>query len=181
MKITKMRFYDGARERVCRLGLADLLLELQDILFSVNIRLKEEREANGAAVLRKLIDAEFETRGGWEKAGAGGIDWIKKLRYNQTFLVRLGVELQVSARSDMLIRDVVHLRNSIDEGLIDVGVAVVPDDRLQVFLPDRTPAFRDAVRYIEEEFKEAMNYPFVIMAVEHDGPGEALPKQPRKS
>lgn len=176
-----MRFYDGARERVCRLGLADLLLELQDVLLSVNIRLKEEREANGAAVMRRLIDAEFEARGGWEKTGSGGIDWIKKLRYNQTYLVRLGVELQVSARSDMLVRDIVHLRNSIDQGLIDVGVVVVPDDRLQVFLPDRTPAFRDAVRYIEEEFKEAMNYPFVIMAVEHDGPGDALPKQPRKS
>lgn len=80
-----MRFYDGARERVCRLGLADLLFELLDVLLSVNVRLKEEREANGAAVLRKLIDTEFETRGGWERTGAGGIDWIKKLRYNQTF------------------------------------------------------------------------------------------------
>ncbi len=128
-----------------------------------------------------MIDAEFEARGGWEKTGAGGIDWIKKLRYNQTVLVRLGVELQVSARSDMLIRDVVHLRNSIDEGLIDVGVVVVPDDRLQVFLPDRTPAFRDAIRYIEEEFREAMNYPFVVIAIEHDGPGEPLPKQLRKA
>jgi hypothetical protein len=156
-------------------------LELQDILLSVNVFLQEEREANGAAVLRKLIDAEFEARGGWERTGAGGIDWIKKLRYNQTYLVRLGMELQVSARSDMLIRDVVHLRNSIDEGLIDVGVVVVPDDRLQVFLPDRTPAFRDATRYIEEEFREAMNYPFVVIAIEHDGPGEPLPKQPRKA
>jgi len=176
-----MRFYDGARERACRLGLADLLLELQDVLLSVDVRLKEERDANGAATLRKLIDAEFEARGGWEKTSAGGVDWIKKLRYNQTILVRLGVELQVSARSDMLIRDVVHLRHSIDEGAIDVGVVVVPDDRLQVFLPDRTPAFKDAIRYIEEEFREAMKYPLVIIAIEHDGPGEALPKQPRKA
>lgn len=176
-----MRFYDGARERVCRLGLADLLLELQDILLSVDVRLQEEKEANGAAVLRKLIDAEFEARGGWEKTGAGGIDWVKKLRYNQTILVRLGVELQVSARSDMLIRDVIHLRNSIDKGLIDVGVVIVPDDRLQTFLPDRTPAFRDAIRYIEGEFREAMDYPFVVIAIEHDGPGEPLPKQARKA
>jgi len=154
-----MRFYDGAREKVCRLGLADLLLEVQDVLLSVQVRLKEEKDANGAAVLRKMIDGEFEARGGWEKITAGGIDWTKKLRYNQSILVRLGVELQVSARSDMLIRDIVHLRNSIDNGEIDVGVVVVPDDRLQVFLPDRTPAFRDAVKYVEEEFKEAMNYP----------------------
>ncbi len=176
-----MRFYDGAREKVCRLGLADLLLEVQDVLLSVQVRLKEEKDANGAAVLRKMIDGEFEARGGWEKITAGGIDWTKKLRYNQSILVRLGVELQVSARSDMLIRDIVHLRNSIDNGEIDVGVVVVPDDRLQVFLPDRTPAFRDAVKYVEEEFKEAMNYPLVVMAIEHDGPGEALGKQSRRA
>lgn len=176
-----MRFYNGARERACRLGLAELLFELQDLLLSVDVRLKEEKDANGAAALRRMIDAAFEARGGWEKTSTGGVDWTKKLRYNQTILVRLGVELQVSARSDMLIRDVVHLRNSIDEGLIDVGVVVVPDDRLQVFLPDRTPAFKDAIRYIEEEFREAMNYPFVIIAIEHDGPGEALAKQSRKA
>jgi len=128
-----------------------------------------------------MIDIEFEARGGWEKTASGGIDWTKKLRYNQTILVRLGVELQVSARSDMLIRDIVHLRNSIDKGEIDVGVVVVPDDRLQVFLPDRTPAFRDAIKYIEEEFKEAMNYPLVVMAIEHDGPGNALGKQVRRA
>jgi len=103
-----MRFYDGAREKVCRLGLADLLLEVQDVLLSVQVRLKEEKDANGAAVLRKMIDGEFEARGGWEKITAGGIDWTKKLRYNQSILVRLGVELQVSARSDMLIRDIVQ-------------------------------------------------------------------------
>jgi hypothetical protein len=132
-------------------------------------------------VLRQMIDGELEARGGWEKTVAGGVDWTKKLRFNQTILVRLGVELQVSARSDLLIRDIVHLRNSIDEGQIDVGVVVVPDDRLQVFLPDRSPAFKDAVKYIEEEFKEAMNYPLIVMAVEHDGPGAALRKQPRKA
>ncbi len=175
-----MRFYDGARERVCRLGLADLFVELQDILLSTDVRLREEKDANGAGILRRLIDAAFEARGGWEKTASGGVDWIKKLRYNQTYLVRIGVELQVSARSDMLIRDIVHLRNCIDEGLIEVGIVVVPDDRLQVYLPDRTPAFRDAIRYMEEEFREAMNYPFIVIAIEHDGSGEALAKQPRK-
>jgi hypothetical protein len=36
------------------------------------------------------------------------------------------------------------------------------------------------VRYFERQFKEAMNYPLAIIAVEHDGPGEALAKQPRR-
>ena len=73
------------------------------------------------------------------------------------------------------------LRNSIQEGNIDVGVIVVPSDLLQKYLPDRTPCFSDAVKYIEQEFKEAMTYPIVLIAIEHDGSGEALSKQKRKS
>ena len=80
-----------------------------------------------------------------------------------------------------MIRDIVHLRNSLQSGEIDVGVIVVPNERLQTFLPDRTPSYRDAIRYIEEEFKEAMTFPILVIAVEHDAPGEALPKRIRKS
>jgi hypothetical protein len=181
MKITKARFYNGAREKICRLGLSDLYLEVQDILFLTEVTVKEEKDANGAAVVRKMIDAGFERSKDWEKTSSGATDWIKRLRYNESLLVRMGVELQVSARSDLLVRDIVHLRNSIDEGEIDVGIIIVPDNRLQYYLPDRSPAYSDAVRYIEEEFKEAMNYPLVVLAIEHDGPGEALEKQKRKA
>lgn len=181
MKITKVKYYDGARQKICRLGIADLYLELQDILLGTVIRLLEEKDANGAAEVRKAVDAAFEAAKDWKKITAGGIDWIKRLRYNQTLMVRIGVELQVSARSDLLVRDIIHLRNSVDRGEIDVGIVVVPDDRMQVYLPDRTPSYRDAIRYIEEEFREAMNYPLVVLAVEHDGPGPALKKQERKS
>lgn len=177
MKITSIRFYDGAREKVCRLGLADLFLELQQILFETRIDLAEEREANGAAVIREAIDSRFKAAIDWVEKKSGGIDWVKRIRYNSTFIARLGVEIQVSARSDLLIRDIVHLRNSLQSGQIDVGVIVVPDDRLQTFLPDRTPSFRDATRYIEEEFKEAMTFPIVVIAVEHDGLGAPLPKK----
>jgi hypothetical protein len=89
----------------------------------------------------------------------------------------MGVEIQVSARSDMLIRDIVHLRNSLQQGEIDIGVIVVPSDRLQSFLTDRTPSLKDAVRYVEQEFKEATTFPIIIIAIEHDAPGKALPKK----
>jgi site-specific DNA-methyltransferase (adenine-specific) len=91
--------------------------------------------------------------------------------------VRMGVEIQVSARSDMLIRDVVHLRNSLQQGEIDIGIIVVPSVRLQSFLTDRTPSLKDALRYVEQEFKEATTFPIVIIAIEHDAPGKALPKK----
>ena len=181
MKITKIKFYNGAKDKVCRLGLTGLFLELQEIILETQIRLLEEKEANGAAVIRKALDEAFVQKGEWHKQAAGGIDWIKRTRYNETILSRIGVEVQVSARSDLLIRDIVHLRNSLQSAEIDVGVIVVPDELLQSFLPDRTPSYRDAIRYIEEEFKEAMTFPIIVIAIEHDAPGEALPKQQRKS
>jgi len=181
MKIVNIRYYNGAKEKVCRLGLSELFLEILDILMSVKVLLKEEKDANGAAYIRQLLDAEFTSRQDWKKITAGGIDWTKRRRYNHTIEVKIGVELQVSARSDLLVRDIVHLRNSIDDGDIDVGIIVVPNEYLQYFLPDRTPSFKDAVRYIEKEFKEAMNYALIVIAIEHDGSGEALPKQRRKA
>jgi hypothetical protein len=181
MKITNIKFYDGARQKVCRLGMSDLFLEVQEIILNTKVYLLEEKQANGAAELRKRIDAQFQVVGGWTQQETGGVDWKKRLKYNQTIVVTMGVEVQVSARSDLLIRDIVHLRNSLQKGEIDVGMIVVPDDRLQKFLPDRTPSFRDAVKYTEKEFSEAMTYPIIIISIEHDGPGDPLPKQKRKS
>jgi hypothetical protein len=177
MKITKITYYGGARQKICRLGLADLFLELHEIILSTPIVLEESAKANGAAGIREALDRTFAAGQDWIGIKAGGIDWIKRVRYNQTFLARLGVEIQVSARSDLLIRDVVHLRNSLQKAEIDVGVIVVPDDRMQKFLTDRTPSFSDAVRYIEVEFKEATTFPIVIIGIEHDGIGKAIPKK----
>lgn len=181
MKITEVKFYDGAKEKVTRLGLAELFLEIQEIIFSTTVFLVEEKDANGGAELRKMLDARFEEFEEWEKTSSGGVDWKKKVRYNRTFIAKIGVEVQVSARSDLLIRDIVHLRNSIQSGEIEVGVIIVPSERLQYCLPDRTPSIKDAKKYIEEEFKEALNFPIVLISIEHDGPGEALKKQKRIS
>lgn len=181
MKITAIKFYDGSQDKVSRLGLSGLFFELQRSLLETEILLDEVKDGNGAAEVRKAIDAQLESVGGWLKTATGGVDWIKKVRYNTSIIARIGVEIQVSARSDLIVRDIVHIRNSLQEGNIDVAVIVVPSDRMESFLPDRSPAFRDAVRYIETEFQEAMNFPIIVIAVEHDGPGPALKKQKRKS
>jgi len=39
------------------------------------------------------------------------------------------------------------------------------------FLPDRTLSFRDAVRYIEQEFRKATTFPIVVIAIKHDTTG----------
>lgn len=181
MKITQIRYYGGARDKIARLGLAHLFLEVQQIILDTKVFLLEEKDQNSGAVVREALDKGFEEATEWQPRKTGGVDWTKRLRYNQTLLARMGVEVQVSARSDLIVRDLVHLRNKLQESEIDVGVIVLPSDQLEVFLPDRYPKISEAVKYIEQEFKEAMLTPLVLIAIEHDGPGPALKKRKRKS
>ena len=176
MKISTVRYYGGSRDKVCRLGLADLFLELQQIILDTEIEIAEEKQANGAAEVRKAIDCGFAAGTDWVKVASGGVDWSKRRRYNSSILVRIGVEIQVSARSDLLIRDIVHLRNSLQASEIDIGVIVVPSDHFQYFLTDRTPSMKDAIRYIETDLPEASKYPIIVMAIEHDKIGAPLKK-----
>lgn len=182
MKITKIRYYGGSQDKVCRLGISQLFLELQQIILDTEVYLLEKKMANGAAAIREALDASFKAKEEWVQKVVGDIDWVKRIRYNHSIISRLGVEVQVSARSDLMIRDIVHIRNKLQEGEIDIGVIVVPDNILQAFLPDRTPSFKDAVRYMEEEFKDAMTYPIIVIAIEHDGASDTpLKKRVRKS
>lgn len=181
MKITAIRYYGGARDKVARLGLTHLFLELLQIICDTPVYLLEVKDANSGAVVREALDKGFEAAGEWKPRKTGGVDWSKKIRYNETILSRIGVEIQVSARSDLVVRDIVHLRNELQKSEIDVGVIVVPSDRLEVFLPDRYPKLSEAVKYVEREFPEAQKTALIIIAIEHDGPSDKpLEKKPRK-
>ncbi len=172
-KITEQRPFNGALERIERLGLTPLWEELRGVLTGFALRVEERRDANGGAAIRKMIDSQFETVGGWTKTTAGDVDWIKCLKINGA-RVCLGVEVQFSARSDLLIVDVAHLKEQIQSGSIDVGVMVVPTDDLGYFLTDRAARFSDALKAVERA--EATRLPLIVLGLEHDGPGPALKK-----
>lgn len=173
-RIAARTFYNGTQERVQRLGLQPLWDELERILTDFELRVAEERDANGGAAVRALLDPRFQTVGEWENRSTGGVDWIKCLVVNGT-RVCLGVEIQFSARSDLLIVDVAHLREELTTGSIDVGIVVVPSDTLAVFLTDRVARYSDAVRAVERA--RASDLPLAIIALEHDGPGAPLTKR----
>ena len=136
------------------------------------------KQANGAGRVRELIDERFHNHQDWVQSKSGDVDWTKRLGYNQTIASRMGVAIQVSGRSDLLARDFVHIRNNLQDRHIDAGVIVVPSDDFEFWLTDRVANFSYAVRYVEEELREAKNYPMVRLAVEHDGfSDEALPKK----
>ena len=104
---------------MCRLGLSHIFLELLEILVSTDIRVLNEKLANGAGRVRELIDERFGEYDDWVQAKSGGVDWVKRLRYNQTIVSRMGVEVQVSGRSDLLARDIIHIRNSLQDSRCD--------------------------------------------------------------
>jgi len=169
--------YDGALERTERLGLRPLLDEVRKVVTNFRLLVKEKRDANGGAAVRKLLDAEFARAGGWKKTQAGAVDWVKCRTINGT-QVCLGVEVQFSARSDLLVIDIIHLRKTLVDGSIDVGVLIVPSDDLSIFLTDRGPSISDAKRHVREAHAEDL--PLLLIALKHDGPGEALAKQKKR-
>jgi len=175
-RIVNRQSYGGADAKIDRLGAQPLWDELERILTGFTLLILEEKDSNGGAAVRKLIDAEFAAAGGWAKKQTGDVDWSKCLTINGT-RVCFGVEIQVSARSDLLIVDVDHLRQQIILGEIDVGVLVVPSERLAPFLTDRAPHFNAATRAVERA--RAHDLPILVIGLEHDGAGAGLLKQPK--
>jgi hypothetical protein len=176
-KIVEEVYYDGAQERIGRLGLTPLVGEIQSALTGFQLLVAEKKDSNGGAAVRKLIDKQFDRLGGWTKKVSGDMDWIKCKIVNGTS-VCIGVEVQVSARSDLLVMDMIHLNAAFREGRIDVGLVIVPSDKLGKYLTDRAPCMSDAKKHAKAARLEDSS--LVLFAIEHDGPGPALAKQPKR-
>jgi hypothetical protein len=58
---------------------------------------------------------------------------------------------------------------------MDLAVLVVPSDRLGYFSTDRVAKWSEAMRHINMGRFEDM--PFVLIAIEHDGPCDEPPKK----
>jgi len=140
------------------------------------LQVEEKRDANGGAAVRRLIDERFSNS--WKNVAVGDIDWTRCHTINGT-RVCIGVEIQMSARSDLLVIDVMHVRGAIERGEIDVGVLVVPSDRLGVYLTDRGPRMADAKKHVRAA--RADDLPILLIAIEHEGAGPALAKQAKRS
>ena len=181
MKIDSLKFYDGSCEKISRLGMSDMLFELLNMLMDTKIFLEEKKDANSGMVIRRKIDGMLEGAEDWVKMATGDLDWVKSKKTTLTTTIKMGVEIQISARSDLVIRDLVHMRENMKLGRVEVVVLVVPSDRMSKFLPDRSPSLSGTLRYIEKEFDEIQQFPLVLISVEHDGVGKPLPKQKRRS
>jgi hypothetical protein len=161
--------YNGFVQKVARLGLSVLVDEAASTLTGFELLVAERKHANGTKGLRQQIDHGFAALGGWNKVASGGIDWTKQNKRGAT----IGVEVQVSGRSDMLAVDIMHLKESLSSGYIDLGIIIVPDDDLSRYLTDRTPNLRTAIKHVEHR---AMDLPIRVLAFRHDGVGDALRK-----
>lgn len=166
--------YDGVLKKIERLGLADLVDEVREVLTSFRLEVLEERHANGAAAVRELVDKAFNRKEGWSNTTSGDVDW-RKCRVIDGVQLCVGVEVQISARSDLLVIDVIHLRHALEQGDIDVAIIVVPTNRLAGFLVDRAPSVAAAERHVKDARAEEL--PILIIPFEHDGAGTPLPKR----
>jgi hypothetical protein len=161
-------YYNGFQQKIERLGLDVRYNEIKKT-FSFSLLLCEQRQINGTKPIRRAFDEGFSRLLGWRKVTSGGIDWTAASANGSS----IGVEVQVSGRSDMLAVDVLHLRGDLENGTIDAGVIIVPSDLLSRYLTDRTPNLATAKRHIGDQFR---NLPLCLLAFEHDGPGDPIPK-----
>ena len=129
--IVKRRESAGVLVRINRLGLRPLVDDLERIVTGFDLRVLEQRDQNSGGRVRKILDAQFDAENArlglsasdplrWKSTKSGGIDWVKQLLMG-TATVVIGVEIQFSARSDLMIVDVAHLREGVADGTIDVG------------------------------------------------------------
>lgn len=105
------------------------------------------------------------------------MDWIKCKVVNGTSIC-IGVEVQVSARSDLLVMGMIHLNAAFREGRIDIGLVIVPSDKLSKYLTDRAPCMSDAKKHAKAARLEDSS--LVLFGIEHDGAGPPLAKQTKK-
>jgi hypothetical protein len=175
-KLTERAFFGGTEERLNRLGLKNVWKELENILTNFQLCLDKRDDTDSEIVLRKLIDARFRSTSGWKGKRSGEVNWTRCHKIGE-IRVCLGAQIQlsVSAESDLLLVDLQYLRDEISGGRIDVGVIVVPSDKLAYFLTDRVARYTDAVKAVERA--RASDLPLVVLALEHDGPGPALMKR----
>ena len=174
-KFTERTFFGGSKERLDRLGLTNVWKELANILTNFQLCLDKRDNTDRGIVLRKLIDARFRSTTGWKGKRSGGVNWTRCHKILDVH-VCLGAQIQlsVSAESDLLLVDLQYLRDEIAAGRIDVGVIVVPSDKLAYFLADGVVQYSDAVRAVERT--QTSYLPLAVLALEHDGPGPSLIK-----
>lgn len=167
--LSETKDYNGFVVKAKRLQLDGLIAEATDAVTGFRLLVEEAKYANGTQGIRKTIDERFASLEGWTILKSGGIDWTKVGPTGAT----IGVEVQVSGRSDMLAVDILHLSESLQKGMIDIGIIIVPDDKLSRYLTDRTPNMATAIKHVENR---AADLPIRVLAFRHDGVGPALPK-----
>jgi len=145
-QIVEEVYYGGAKSFIRRLGLTPLVDEINAALTGFHLLVGERAHGNSRAAVRMLLHERFDKLGGWTKAASTGIDRTKCRTVNDT-RVCVGVEARVPARGSLLVVDMLRLRSAFRDGHIDVGIVIVPGDRLSRLLSDRPPSISDARKH----------------------------------
>jgi hypothetical protein len=165
---TQIRYFAGAEAKLHRLKLGPLLAGVEQRLQSSVVLLAESDRASNAIELQHQLGGLFAI----EKARGG--KWSSCRRIGDAEL-RLEFRMRISSRRQILYKDVLHLRYSLECGDVDLGVIIVPSDKLQRCLSSRTPSSSYAATVIREMSADC--FPIVLIEIEHDGLGPVLAKR----
>ncbi len=164
--------FDGADALIDRLGLDELLAEVRNILTGFELLVEAEKATERSGDLRRTMDSALPVAGGWVRTTRSFVLFQAACneRPAASHLHRRRLRSQAERISFV---DLIHCEIA-SQGAIDLSVLIVPSDKVGLYLTDRVARVSEAMRHIKMGRFEDM--PFVLIAMEHDGPGPRLAK-----
>src|SRR6187551_603612 len=87
MKISEIQYQNDALDKITRLGLAHIFLEIQNVVFKA-----PSEQTSAETVCENLTNAMKELPD-WSQSEIAGIDWIKSFKYRKTLIASIGVKI----------------------------------------------------------------------------------------
>lgn len=179
-RLKDVRAFDGAENKIKRLGLGHVWNEVRAVLTGFHLEVEARFPANDAAVLVEVLNRRFAMTEGWARRKVGGRLWVKALVVDGAQIC-VGVRLQVSGRRDvsgpdLMIVEVTTLAQVMISGSVDVAILVVPSDELSAYLGRRSPKFSDAMRAAERS--SFTDLPFMVVGLQPDTVRPVRPQGP---
>ena len=117
MKISEIQYRNDALDKITRLGLAHIFLEIQNVIFKA-----ESGEPNPEKICGNITESMKELSD-WSTSEIAGIDWIKSFKYRKTLIASIGLKICIPEISGMDA-----FISCLKSGLVDVGIITVLQD-----------------------------------------------------
>lgn len=151
MRISEIKYRNDALDKLTRLGLAHIFLEIENVIFATLSRGEEARQT-----CERLTDSMKKVPE-WTASEIAGLDWIKSFRYRKTLIASIGLKICIPD-----ISGIGAFAECLKSGLVDVGIIIVLEKH------DDSGAKEAMRRQLDLELENFTEAPYIILFTELD-------------